>query len=66
MNSKNNGRNHSPKIYIKLLTKYKSENYNKTKKGKIMINKQELHDIFLKLRAGDTSQFELLYKNSQY
>ncbi len=32
-------------------------------KGKIMINKQELHDIFLKLRAGDTSQFELLYKN---
>ena len=28
-----------------------------------MINKQELHDIFLKLRAGDTSQFELLYKN---
>ena len=43
------------------MTKYKSENYNKTKKGKIMINKQELHDIFLKLRAGDTSQFELLY-----
>lgn len=28
-----------------------------------MINKQKLHDIFLKLRAGDTSQFELLYKN---
>ena len=28
-----------------------------------MINKQELHDIFLKLRASDISQFELLYKN---
>ena len=28
-----------------------------------MINKQELHYIFSKLRAGDTSQFELLYKN---
>ena len=27
------------------------------------MNKQELHDIFFKLRAGDTSQFELLYKN---
>ena len=28
-----------------------------------MMNKQELHDIFLKLRAGDTAKFELLYKN---
>lgn len=30
-----------------------------------MINKQELHDIFLKLQSGDTSQFELLYKNNK-
>ena len=28
-----------------------------------MINKTELHNIFQKLREGDNSQFELLYKN---
>mgnify|MGYP001016059339 CR=1 FL=1 len=28
-----------------------------------MINKIELHNIFSKLREGDNSQFELLYKN---
>ena len=27
-----------------------------------MINKIELHNIFSKLREGETSQFELLYK----
>ena len=31
-----------------------------------MINKIELHNIFSKLREGDNSQFELLYKNYNY
>ena len=48
---------------VKLLTTCKSYNYNRIKKGKIMIDKQELHKIFSEMRKGNNSQFEILYKN---
>ena len=48
---------------VKLLTSCKSYNYNRIKKGKIMIDKQELHKIFSEMRKGNNSQFEILYKN---
>ena len=42
---------------VKLLTTCKSYNYNRIKKGKIMIDKQELHKIFSEMRKGNNSQF---------
>ena len=48
---------------VELLTSCKSYNYNRIKKGKIMIDKQELHKIFSEMRKGNNSQFEILYKN---
>ena len=48
---------------VELLTSCKNYNYNRIKKGKIMIDKQELHKIFSEMRKGNNSQFEILYKN---
>ena len=48
---------------VELLTSCKSYNYNRIKKGKIMIDKQELHKIFSEMRKGNNSQLEILYKN---
>lgn len=48
---------------VELLTSCKSYNYNRIKKGKIMIDKKELHKIFSEMRKVNNSQFEILYKN---